>query len=71
MSRRRAWAEDSTTEIELTGGASFTLSFKGNLFDLTHEERELIASISSIAQQYQNGSGKRAKPAPEKSVTHE
>lgn len=53
MSRsRRQWGEDSTVRIELSGGASVTLTFKGNLFDLKPEERELMASLSGVVQKF-------------------
>ena len=58
MSRvRRQWGEDSTIRIELSAGASVTLTFKGNLFDLTATERSLINDLSSVLQKY-----KDAKP---------
>jgi len=53
MSRsRRQWGEDSTVRVELSQGASVTLSFKGNLFDLTPLERGLIEALSSTVQSF-------------------
>lgn len=56
MSRRtRQWGEDSVTTVELSGGALVTVSFKGNLFDLTPEERNLIADLSHNIQMFNKG----------------
>lgn len=53
MSRsRRQWGEDSTVRVELSQGASVTLSYKGNLFDLTQRERELITALSTVVQNF-------------------
>lgn len=55
MSRsRRQWGEDSTVRLELSAGASMTLTFKGNLFDLSHDERELIADLSNTIQKFRD-----------------
>jgi hypothetical protein len=54
MSRRRQWGEDSTVTIDLSSGGSVTLTFKGNLFDLTADERRLISDLSSIIQKYRD-----------------
>lgn len=55
MSGRRQWGEDSTVCMKLSAGASLTLAFKGNLFDLTTAERELVADLSNIIQKYKDG----------------
>jgi hypothetical protein len=52
MSGRRQWGEDSTVCIKLSANASVTLTFKGNLFDLTNEERGLVADLSGVIQKY-------------------
>jgi hypothetical protein len=52
MSRTRSWADDSSISIKLSGGASVVLTFKGNFFDLTTGERDLIANLSNIIQKY-------------------
>jgi hypothetical protein len=57
MSGRRQWGEDSTVCIKLSEGASVTLTFKGNLFDLTKEERGLVADLSNIIQKYRDDAG--------------
>jgi len=54
MSRRRQWGEDSTVRIDLSGGASVSLTFKGNLFDLTMAERDLVADLSAEIQRYRD-----------------
>ena len=59
MSRRRQWGEDSTVSLKLSAGATVELSFKGNLFDLTPDERRLVSDLSNIVQTYQNGKGTR------------
>jgi hypothetical protein len=41
--------------MKLSAGASLTLAFKGNLFDLTTAERELVADLSNIIQKYKDG----------------
>jgi hypothetical protein len=64
MSGRRQWGEDSSIAIKLSGGASVSLTFKGNLFDLMPAERELIANLSSVIQKY-NGSSERPPAAAE------
>lgn len=52
MSRRRQWGEDSTVRIDLSSGGSVTLTFKGNLFDLQTDERQLISDLSETIQRY-------------------
>jgi hypothetical protein len=54
MSRRRQRGDDSTVKVDLSEGASFTISFKGNVLNLTHEEHELITSVSSIVQSHKD-----------------
>ena len=54
MSGRRQWGDDSTVCLKLSAGASLSLSFRGNLFDLSPEERELIASLSSVIQRFKD-----------------
>lgn len=54
MSGRRQWGEDSTVCMKLSSGASVTLTFKGNLFDLTKAEQGLVADLSSIIQKYRD-----------------
>lgn len=54
MKRRRQRGEGSTLRLDLSAGASLALIFKGSLFDLTQEERELIATISSAIQRYKD-----------------
>jgi hypothetical protein len=40
--------------MKLSSGASVTLTFKGNLFDLTKAEQGLVADLSSIIQKYRD-----------------
>jgi hypothetical protein len=54
MSGRRQWGEDSTVCLKLSAGASISLRFKGNLFDLTREERELISSLTDVIRIYKD-----------------
>ncbi|HZF24046.1 MAG TPA: hypothetical protein VE030_11350 [Burkholderiales bacterium] len=54
MSRKRQWGEDSTTKIDLSGGASITVSFLGNLFTLEPAERQLMSDLSAVLQSYQD-----------------
>jgi hypothetical protein len=61
MSRKRQWGEDSTIRIDLAAGASVTLSFKGNLFDLTADERRLVSDLSLTVQKYKEGKDEDAK----------
>lgn len=51
---RRQWGEDSTVRIDLSSGGSITLTFKGNLFDMSADERQLITDLSNIIQKYQD-----------------
>lgn len=60
MARGRQWGEDSTVCIKLSSGGSITLQFKGNLFDLSDDERKLIADVSSVIQRYREA----LEPAP-------
>jgi len=55
MSGRRQWGEDSTVCLKLSAGASLTLTFKGNLFDLTGDERELIGKLTKVIQEHTAG----------------
>ena len=52
--RTRNWGDDSSICIKLSAGASIALTFKGNLFDLTAAERNLIADLSNIIQKYKD-----------------
>ena len=52
MSRRRQWGEDSTVSIDLSSGGSITLAFRGNLFDLRADERQLISDLSETIQRF-------------------
>ena len=56
MSGRRQWVADSTVAIKFSGGASVAMSFKGNFFDLTADERQLISELTSIVQIYKDAS---------------
>lgn len=66
MSRRRQWGEDSTASIKLSAGAYVTLTFQGNLFDLTAEERELVSELSTVIQKYRNAVDGQQPVEPEK-----
>ena len=55
MSGRRQWGEDSTVNIKLSAGGSVALILKGNMFDLTREERALIEALSGVVRKFQNG----------------
>jgi hypothetical protein len=60
MSRsRRQWGEDSTVRIDLSAGASVLLQFKGNLFDLTADERRLVSDLSLTVQRYRDAGSLR------------
>jgi len=50
---RRQWGEDSTRCVKMSANASVTLTFKGNLFDLTSDERNLIARLTEVLQQHE------------------
>ncbi len=50
---RRQWGEDSTRCVKLAGNGSVTLTFKGNLFELTQDERNLIARLTDALQQHE------------------
>lgn len=50
---RRQWGEDSTRCVKLSANASVTVTFKGNLFDLTQEERNLIVRLTDVLQQHE------------------
>jgi hypothetical protein len=70
MSRtRRQWGEDSTVRVELTAGASITLAFKGNLFDLSAAERTLIADLSNTLQRF-GADAKEKGPVLAKEAQH-
>jgi hypothetical protein len=61
MSRkRRQWGEASEVCLELSWGATVTLSFKGNLFDLVEGERRLISDLSTVVQDYKDALAKSA-----------
>jgi hypothetical protein len=49
---RRQWGDDSTVQLKLSAGSSISLVFKGNLFDLTGPERQLLADLSDVMQKY-------------------
>jgi hypothetical protein len=51
--RRRQRADDSAVCVKLSSDASVTLAFKGNLFDLTPAERELISALSDVIQKHE------------------
>lgn len=63
MSRRRNWGDDSSKRVELAGGGSVELTFKGNLFDLDDAERKLLADLTQVIQTYRNGEVAKAKAA--------
>jgi hypothetical protein len=54
MSRRKQFSEDSTVHLDLSSGGSLSLSFKGNLWELTEDERNLIAKVSDLVQRYKD-----------------
>jgi hypothetical protein len=54
MSRRRQWGEDSTVSVGLSAGASVALSFKGNLFDLTASERQLMSDLANVIRAFRD-----------------
>ena len=54
MSRRKQFSEDASVRLDLSSGGSLNLSFKGNLFDLTEGERNLIARVSELIQRYRD-----------------
>jgi hypothetical protein len=58
---RRQWGDDSTVNLKLSAGSSITVVFKGNLFDLTAAERQLITDLSAVVQQYEAGAAVSAK----------
>lgn len=49
---RRQWGEDSTMRVDLSAGASVVLIFKGNLFQLTADERRLMGDLTATIQRY-------------------
>jgi hypothetical protein len=61
MSGRRQWADDSTVLLRLSDGASVTLSFRGNLFDLQPGERKLISDLTDLIQKYQDSAATPAE----------
>ena len=54
---RRQWGDDSTVNLKLSAGSSITVVFKGNLFDLTAAERQLITDLSDVLQKYDAAAG--------------
>jgi hypothetical protein len=50
---RRQWGDDSTVCVKLSGNATVSLIFKGNLFDLAPAERELVGALADIIQRHQ------------------
>jgi len=65
MARGRQWGEDSTVCIKLSSGGSITLQFKGNLFDLTADERRVISDLSATIQRYREVLERVPAPAAE------
>lgn len=63
MSRRKQWASDSSVFVDLSAGASVEMTFKGNLFELTEDERQLIGSLSSVIQKYKDAVLEQAESA--------
>lgn len=64
MSRRRKqWAEDSQIRIDLSAGAAILVSFTGNLFDLSAEERRLVSDLSITLQKFKEESIAKATAA--------
>lgn len=60
---RRQWGEDSTVRQELSAGASVTLSFKGNLFELTAAEQALMTDLTNTFQKYRLEANGKQTPA--------
>ena len=59
MSRvRRQWGEGSTVILKFSEGGSVSLTFRGNLFDLSLDERRLVSDLSSVIQKYKDAEGK-------------
>jgi hypothetical protein len=54
MSRRRKWDTNSTVCVELSMGATVTVTFEGNLFDLSQAERGLVAELSNVIQAFRD-----------------
>jgi hypothetical protein len=54
MSRRRKWDTNSAVSVELSMGASVTVTFEGNLFDLSQAERGLVADLSNVVQAFRD-----------------
>jgi hypothetical protein len=71
MSRRRVWGDDSTVRLGLSGGATVTLSFKGNLFDLAPAERRLISDLTATIQIYKDAGTALAEARQNETRTHE
>jgi hypothetical protein len=61
--RRRQSGEDAVVVIKLSAGASVSLTFRGNLFDLTREERELIGNLSAVIQIFRDATDRPETPA--------
>jgi hypothetical protein len=53
---RRQWGNDATVSVKLSANAVLTLAFKGNLFDLSPAERELINDLTAVIQKYEAAS---------------
>lgn len=53
MGNRRLWNDDSTACVKLSSNASLTLTFKGNLFDLTPDERRLLSALTDVIQKHE------------------
>jgi hypothetical protein len=51
---RRQWGEDSTVTIDLSSGGSITLSFKGNMFEMSEDEQKLITDLTAMIRQYRD-----------------
>lgn len=53
MSRGRQWADDSSVTVKLAAGGSINLAFRGNLFNLTEPERQLISALTDVIQKHE------------------
>ena len=56
MGRTRQWSDDNTVSITLMSGGSVTLMFKGNVFDLTEDERRLVGDLTTTIKRYREDS---------------
>jgi hypothetical protein len=61
MARRRT-ADESSATLKLTGGAMLTLTFRGNLFDMTPDEQKLIGDLSGIIRTHAETQGETPEP---------